>query len=109
MARIPVPQNAPANVGYRRIKMKIDDEYFDTLEKVEVDPKTVHSQQIHYARTTGCGLVITKKMETTTLSRPEELTCLECLEKIALKRRADLTEIEDLVANLKRKSSRKKQ
>lgn len=63
--------------GLRKIVIKIDNEEFDSFEKVELNPKHVHHRAIHYSRTTKCGLGITKRLKS--LGNMKDVTCPDCL------------------------------
>lgn len=63
--------------GLRKITIKIDGEEFDSFDKVELNPKWVHHQAVHYSRTTRCALGITKKLHTA--GNWKDITCPDCL------------------------------
>jgi hypothetical protein len=65
--------------GLRKIVIKIDGEEFPSFEKVILNPRWRHHKAIHFARTTGCGLGITKSLKSE--SNMIDVTCPDCLRR----------------------------
>jgi hypothetical protein len=98
--------------GLKGIKQRIitvDGEEFKSFDYVPINPKHTHQKTIHYSRTTGCGLYVTKNLKTA--GNYKEITCPDCLEKIANKLRSQLKWIEEEITfqtktpNIKTKQS----
>lgn len=86
--------------GVRKIKIRIDGVEFQSIEKVPIDPKWVHHKLIHYAKSTKCGLGVTRSIKTA--GGMKEVTCPDCLEKHIGFLRRDLAYYEGILDEVKK-------
>lgn len=85
--------------GLRKIVIKIDGEQFDSFEKIKLNPKHKHHQQIHYSRTTKCRLGITKRLKTE--RNMVDVTCPDCLQLHITKIGAQLKFFENILEEVR--------
>lgn len=83
----------PKGFALRKKVLMFDGFKYPTFEKVKVNEKLIHQKVLHYQRTTTCGLYANKRMKTA--GDFKKVSCPDCLQFVADKKRKELQIIED--------------